>query len=110
MIDPDVAIFCCFLSSRRLGCSNLGEPCLSPLETEQLPKKFRPIDENETLNGPIQAKSLDTDDHRLSGDSALNSRALLTPALVQAVGVVSSSIRGGTELGGTYQQGGQIPF
>ena len=63
-----------------LDGSNLGEPCLSPLETEQLPKKFRPIDENETLNGPIQAKSLDTDDHRLSGDSALNSRATANPS------------------------------
>lgn len=61
------------------GC-NLSETCLSPLEDEQPLKKFRPIDENDTLNGPQTTKNLDTEDHRLAGDSLLNSRATANPS------------------------------
>ena len=60
--------------------SNLGEPCLSPLDDEQPLKKFRSIDDSEVLNGPNPVKSLDTEDHRLSGDSLLNSRATANPS------------------------------
>lgn len=64
-----------------LDGSNLSETCMSPLEDEQPLKKFRPIDENDTLNGLQQpTKILDTEDHRLVGDSLLNSRATANPS------------------------------
>ena len=69
-----------FFAVGGLDASNLCEPCLSPLEGELPLKKFRPIDENEAMNGPNPSKSLDTDDHRLSGDSLLNSRATANPS------------------------------
>lgn len=64
-----------------VGGMDGNDPCLSPLDGEQPLKKFRPIDENEALNGDTHpTKNLDTEDHRLAGDGLLNSRATANPS------------------------------
>ncbi|PFX15584.1 peregrin-like [Stylophora pistillata] len=67
-------------SAGGLDGSILSETCLSPLEYEEPLKKFRPIDENDSLNGTQPTKNLDTEEHRLAGDSLLNSRATANPS------------------------------
>lgn len=70
--------------SESSGCvdgSNLSESCLSPLEEEQPSKKFRTIDQNDSLNGVgSSGKSVDNEDRRLSGESLINRRTIANPS------------------------------